>query len=321
MNSRVFAGLAVALISCGHAYSQAYPNRPLRLVVPASPGSATDVRGRWLAPKLSAALGQSIVVDNRAGAAGSIATETVAKSAPDGYTLLMVHQGTLVFNPHIYSRLGYDPLSSFSPITRVGISPLVLAVHPTIPVASVAELVQLAKQKPGQLNYGSPGSGTPPHLAGELFKRMGKLDAVHVPYKGGGPALLDLIGGRLTYTFDSAAVQMPSVRAGKLKALAVTSSKRIAALPDIRTIAESGLPGYEFWSWQGMVAPAGTPKHIIGQLNAHLVKIMGTADAREWFAEQGAEPVTDSSEAFAAYIKADYDRWGPVIRDAGIKAD
>jgi tripartite-type tricarboxylate transporter receptor subunit TctC len=197
----------------------------------------------------------------------------------------------------------------------------VLAVHPTIPVASVAELVQLSKQKPGQLNYGSPGSGTPPHLAGELFKRMGKLDAVHVPYKGGGPALLDLIGGRLTYTFDSAAVQMPSVRAGKLKALAVTSSKRIAALPDIRTIAESGLPGYEFWSWQGVVAPAGTPKEIIGQLNAHLVKIMGTGNAREWFAEQGAEPVTDSSEAFAAYIKADYDRWGPVIRDAGIKAD
>jgi tripartite-type tricarboxylate transporter receptor subunit TctC len=321
MKSSIFLGLAAVLVSCAQAYSQAYPNRPLRLVSPASPGSATDVRARWLAPRLSAGLGQTIVVDNRAGAAGSIATEMVAKSAPDGYTLLIVHQGTLVFNPHIYGRLGYEPLSSFSPITRVGMGPLVLAVHPSVPVGSVADLVQLAKLKPGQLNYGSPGSGTPPHLAGELFKRMGKFDSVHVPYKGGGPALLDLIGGRLTYTFDSASVQMPSVRAGKIKALAVTSSKRMAALPDIRTMVEAGLPGYEFWSWQGVAAPAGTPKDIIGRLNAHLVKIMGTAEAREWFAEQGAEPVTDSPEAFAAYIKADYERWGPIIRDAGIKAD
>lgn len=321
MKASVLCGLLLSVLSCALAQSQNYPNRPLRLVAPASPGSATDVRARWLAPRLSTALGQTVVVDNRAGAAGAIGTEVVAKSAPDGYTLVMVHQGTLAFNPHLYSRLGYDPLSSFSPITRVGTSPLILAVHPSAPVGSVSELMQLAKLKPGQLNYGSPGSGTPPHLAGELFKRMGKFDSVHVPYKGGGPALLDLIGGRLTYTFDGAAVQMPSIRAGKIKALAVTSSKRIAPLPNIPTIAESGLPGFDYWAWQGIAAPAATPRPIVDRLHAQIVKVMSTTEAHEWFAEQGAEPVTDTPQAFAAYIKADYERWRPIIRDAGIKAD
>ena len=313
--------LTAAAVPCTHTFAQAYPSRPLRLVSPASPGSATDVRARWLAPRLSAELGQPVVVDNRAGAAGVIGTETVAKSTPDGYTLLIVHQGTLVFNPHLYGRLGYHPLSSFSAISRIGMGPLVLAVHPSVPANTVADLVQLAKQKPGQLNYGSPGSGTPPHLAGELFKRMAGIDTLHVPYKGGGPALLDLTGGRLTYTFDNAAIQMPSVRAGKIRALAVTGSKRIEALPDLRTIAESGLPGYEFASWQGLVAPAGTPNEIIGRLNTHVLKIMGTTEAREWFAEQGVEPIADRPHAFAEFVRADYERWGRIIREAGIKAD
>jgi tripartite-type tricarboxylate transporter receptor subunit TctC len=179
MRTGVLIGLLAIAFACSQVHSQTYPSRPLRLISPASPGSATDVRARWLAPRLSTALGQTVVVDNRAGAAGSIGTEMVAKSAPDGYTLLVVHQGTLVFNPHIYSRLGYDPLASFSPITRVGTSPLILAVHPSAPIGSVSELIQLAKSKPGQLTHGSPGSGTPPHLAGELFKRMGKFDSVH----------------------------------------------------------------------------------------------------------------------------------------------
>ena len=321
MRSNICLTFAIAAVCCTQAYAQTYPTRPLRLVAPASPGSATDVRARWLAPRLSTALGQPVVVDNRAGAAGAIGTETVARSSPDGYTLLIVHQGTLVFNPHLYGRLGYHPLSSFSAISRVGMGPLVLAVHPAVPAASVADLVQLARQKPGQLTYGSPGGGTPPHLAGELFKRMAGIDTLHVPYKGGAPALLDLTGGRLSYTFDGAGVQMSSVRAGKIRALAVTGSKRIDALPDIRTMAESGLPGYEFASWQGIAAPAGTPSEIIGQLNAHVLKIMGTAEAREWFAEQGVEPVADRPQAFAAFFKADYERWGRIIREVGIKSD
>jgi tripartite-type tricarboxylate transporter receptor subunit TctC len=303
------------------ACPQTYPIKPIRLITPGSPGSATDLRARWLAPRLSAALGQPIVIDNRAGAGGSIATEVAAKSAADGYTLLVVHQGTLALNPHIYARLGYDPLSSFAPITVLGTSPLLMAVHAGVPVNSVADLVQLAKQKPNQLNYGSPGTGSPPHIAAELFKRMADISAVHVPYKGGAPALLDLIGGRLTYTFDSAVVQLPSVKAGKIKALAVTSAHRVPALPQIRTVAESGVPGYEYSAWQGIAAPSGTPEHVVSRLNAEIIGIMGTAEARDWFAELGGEPTTNTPRAFAAFIKAEHSRWGPVIREAGIKAD
>jgi len=303
------------------AFAQAYPAKPIRLIVAAGPGSATDVRARWLAPRLSAALGQTIVLDNRAGAGGAIGTELAAKSAPDGYTLLIVHQGTLALNPHIYGRLGYDPLSSFAPITLLGTSSLLLAVHPSVPVNSVADLVQLAKQKPGALNYGSPGTGSPPHVAAELFTRMAGITVTHVPYKGGGPALLDLTGGRLTFTFDSPTVQLPSVRAGKIKGVAVTGTKRLLSAPDIRTVAESGLPGYEYTAWQGLAAPASTPVEIVSRLNATTVKIMSSQEAREWCADFGAEPTTASPQDFAAYIRQEYTRWGPVIREAGIKAE
>jgi len=303
------------------ASSQAYPSKPIRLIVPSSVSSATDVRARWLAPRLTAALGQSIVLDNRAGAGGSIATEVAAKSAPDGYTLLIVHQGTLALNPHIYERLGYDPVSSFTPITLLGTNPLLLAVHPAVPVNSVADLIQLAKQKPAQLNYGSPGSGSPPHVAVELFKRMAGITVTHVPYKGGGPALLDLTGGRLTFTFDGVPVQLPSVRAGKIKALAVTGTQRLPSTPDIRTIAESGLPGYEYTAWQGLAAPASTPAEIVSRLYSTTVKIMSGNEAREWFADSGAEPTTKSPQEFTAFIRQEHTRWGPVIREAGIKAE
>jgi tripartite-type tricarboxylate transporter receptor subunit TctC len=315
------ACIGVWLLTASAAFAQAYPTKAVRLIVPGAAGSATDLRARWLAPRLSAALGQPIVVDNRPGGGGTIATEVAARSAPDGYTLLIVHQGTLALNPHIYPRLGYDAISSFAPISLLGTSPLLLAVHPGVPVTSVAGLVSLARQKPGQLNYGSPGTGTPPHIAAELFKRMAAIDAAHVPYKSGAAALLDLTGGRLTYTFDNAVVQLPSVKAGKIRALAVTSAKRVAALPDIRTIAESGLPGYDYSAWQGVVAPAATAQPVVSRVNAEIVRIMATAEARDWFAELGGEPTSDTPREFAAFIKAEHARWGPVIREAGIRPD
>jgi len=314
----------VGICACGmtvSAYSQVYPTKPIRLIVPSAAGSATDVRARWLAPRLTAALGQSIVLDNRAGAGGAIGTELAAKSAPDGYTLVMVHQGTLALNPHIYGRLGYDPLSSFAPVTLLGTNPLLVAVHPSLPVGSVADLIRLAKQKPGELNYGSPGTGSPPHVATELFKRMAGITVTHVPYKGGGPALLDLTGGRLTFTFDGIPVQLPSVRAGKIKALAITGAQRLPSAPDIRTIAESGLRGYEYTAWQGLAAPASTPAAIVERLNAATVKIMRSEEAREWFADSGADPATASPQDFAALIRQEHARWEPIIRAAGIKAE
>ena len=318
---RFVSVVGAGLLAIAPAFPQAYPVKPIRLVVAAPAASATDIRARWLAPKLGVALGQPIVIDNRPGAGGSIGTELAAKSAADGYTLLLVHQGTLTLNPHIYPRLGYDPFRSFAPVTRLGMSPLVLAVHPGVPANSVADLIQLAKQKPGQINFGSPGTGSPPHLAAELFKRLVQIQVTHVPYKGGAPALIDLMGGRVAYTFDSAVVQMPAARAGKTRALAVTSPKRVPGLPDLRTVAESGLPGYEFRAWQGIAAPAGTPPAIVARLNADIVKIMSTPEARDWFAELGGEPTTDTPQEFAAFIRSEHARWGPIIRDAGIKVD
>ena len=232
-----------------------------------------------------------------------------------------MHQGTLALNPHIYKRVGYDPIADFAPITRFVVSPLLLAVHPGVPAKTVAELIELVKRKPGQYLYGSPGNGTPPHMAAELFKRTAKIELTHVPYKGGAAALLDLAGGRLTYTFDAVALQVPHVKTGKIRALGVTSGKRIATLPDVPTVAESGLPQYEYWSWMGLAAPAGTPREIVAQLNAVMAKILKTAEARDWFAEQGGEPVGDTPEEFAAFVKREHARWGPIIRDAGIRAD
>jgi tripartite-type tricarboxylate transporter receptor subunit TctC len=310
-----------ALIVHAAPDAQPYPSKPIRVVTPGTPGSATDVRIRWLAPKLSVAVGRNIVVDNRPGAGGTIATELVAKSAPDGYTLLVVHQGTLALNPYIYAKLGYDPLKSFAPITPLGAAPLVLAVHPSTGAFSVAQLVQLAKDKPRQLHYGSPGSGSPPHVASELFNRMAEVQLIHVPFKGGSAALLDLMAARLTYTIDSASVQMPNARAGKIRALAVTSAQRSAGLPDLPTIAESGVPRYEYSPWQGLAAPAGTRREIVDRLFREVTTIMGTEEARQWFFEIGGEPTTDTPERFTAYIEAEHARWGPVVRAAGIRVD
>ncbi len=313
--------MLLGAVLSGPTFAQAYPSKPVKLIVPSAPGSPPDIRARWLAEKLAPALGQPIVVDNKAGAAGSIGTEAGARSAPDGYTLLLVHQGTLAINPHLYARTGYDPIADLAPVTRLVVSPMLLAVHPEMPVNSAADLIRLANEKPGQLTFGSGGTGTPPHMAGELFKRMAKIDVVHVPYKAASPALVDLMAGRLSYTIDSVAIQLPQVKNGKIKALAVTGAKRLASLPDVPTVTESGLPGFEYWSWMGICVPAGTPKEIVSRLNQAIVGILGTPPAREWFAAQGGEPMGETSEEFAAFIKAEHAKWGMIVRDAGITAE
>lgn len=311
----------LGLVSAGAAYPQAYPSKPIRLIALGPAGSVSDLRARWIADKLNAALGQPIIVDNRAGAGGNIGAEIAAKSPKDGYTLVLVHQGTLTLNPHLYTRLGYDPITDFAPITRLVVSPLLLAVNPSVPAKSVADLIELARKKPGQIIYGSAGNGTPPHMAGELFKRMANIDVTHVPYKGGAQAVLDLMAGRISYTFDALVLQAVHVKSGKTRALAVTGTKRVPALPEIPTVAESGLPGFEYWGWMGIAAPAGTPKTVVAKLHADITKILKTPEAREWFAEQGGETVGDSPEQFAAYIKAELPKWGPIIREAKIKVD
>jgi tripartite-type tricarboxylate transporter receptor subunit TctC len=302
-------------------FAQPYPNKPIRLIAPSALGSPVDIRSRWLAEILAPTLGQPIVVDNKAGAGGSIGTEAGARSAPDGYTLLLAHQGTFAINPHLYSRTGYDPIADFAPVTRLVVSPMLLAVHPQMPVNSVADLIRLAKEKPGRLTFGSAGTGTPPHMAGELFKRMARIDVVHVPYKGASPALLDLMAGRLSYTIDSTAIQLPQAGTGRIKALAVTSAKRLASLPEVPTVAESGLSGFEYWSWMGICAPAGTPKEIVSRLNKAIVGILGTPQARAWLAAQGGEPMQETPEEFAAFIKAEHAKWGAIVSEAGIKAE
>lgn len=302
------------------ASAQAYPSKPIRLIT-GSPGGATDVRARWLAERLRPALGQPIVVDNRGSAGGTIGTEAAAKSTPDGYTVVLVHQGTIAIAPYIYARLGYDPIADLAPVTRLSMNPLLLAANPQVPSSSVADLLRYARENPGKLSYGSPGSGTPPHLAAELFKSMAKIEAVHVPYKGGQAALMDLIGGRVAYTFENLALQWPQVKTGKIKAVAITSARRLASLPDVPTVAESGLPGYEYSAWMGISTPAKTPREIVFRLNTEIARILKTHEAREWLATQGAEPGGDSPEEFAAFIKAERAKWGPIIREAGIKPD
>lgn len=318
---RSCALLALLLAIPAHVHAQAYPSRPIRLIAPSPPASPVDIRARWVADQLAPALGQAIVVDNRPGAGGNIGTEAAAKSAADGYTLVIVHHGTMAVNPHIYARAGYDPVADFAPITRFVVSPLMLAVNAQVPAHSVAELIKLARQKPGQFSFGSSGIGTPPHMAGEMFKRMASIDVVHVPYKGAAPALNDLLGGRLAYTIDSLVMQQPHVKSGKLRALAVTGRQRTTAAPDVPTLAESGMSGYEYLPWMGTVAPAGTPRDIIARLHAELERMLRTSSAKEWFALQGGDVVADTPAEFAAVIRDDFKRWGTIVREAGIKAE
>jgi tripartite-type tricarboxylate transporter receptor subunit TctC len=316
----VLAALFLAHIP-STAFAQAYPNRPVKMVVPFPAGGPTDIVARPLAQKLSEALGQQVVIENKGGAGGNIGADTVAKSAPDGYTLLMGTVGTHAINASLYKKLPYDPVKDFAPISQIASAPLLLVAHPSLPANSVRELIQLAKAKPGYLSFGSAGSGSPGHLSGELFKEMAKIELAHVPYKGSAPAVTDLLGGQIPLMFDPIQSVLPHVKAGKIKALGVTSLTRSAVAPEVPTIDEAGVPGYVALAWWGVLAPAGTPKAILVRLNSEIVKILQTAEMKERLSGLGAEPAGSTPEQFTAHIKSEMAKWGRIVEQSGAAVD
>jgi tripartite-type tricarboxylate transporter receptor subunit TctC len=316
--ARIAITLVVAIASLPCALAQNYPNHAIRLVVPSSPGGGTDIVGRILAQKLSEQLGQQVVVDNRAGAGTIIGNDAVAKSAPDGYTLL-VGLSTLAINPSMYAKLPYDALRDFAPISQAVSSPNMLTLHPSVPAKTVKELIALARAKPGSLTFGSAGMGTSPHLSGELFKTLAKIDMVHVPFKGSGQSIISQLAGEIAANFPSVPTAMPYVKAGRLRGLGVTTIKRAQALPDMPSIAEAGLPGYEATQWFGLLAPAGTPRAIIDRLHQESSRALRSADVNERMVAEGLEVVGGTPEEFAAYIKSETEKWTKVIKAAGIK--
>ncbi|MCE2946032.1 MAG: tripartite tricarboxylate transporter substrate binding protein [Betaproteobacteria bacterium] len=302
------------------AHAQAWPAKPLRIVVPFPPGGPNDIIGRLVGQKLAEAFGQPVVADNRAGAGGSIGSLAVAKSPPDGYTLLSGGMGNLVMNP-IIDKVPYDTLRDFAPVSLVASAPNVLVVHPSLPAKDVKSLLALARSRPGELNYGSGGVGSTPHLSGALFNVLGKVNLAHVPYKGNAPALTDLLGGHVQAAFLGIPAAQPPVASGRLRALAVTGSARSRALPQVPTVAESGLPSYELSPWYGILAPAGTPADVVARLNETINRSMREPDMVERLAALGAEPESMSAAEYAARIRADIEKWTRVIRAANIRAE
>jgi tripartite-type tricarboxylate transporter receptor subunit TctC len=304
----------------GSALAQAWPAKPVRLIVPYPPGGSADILARSIGQKLGEGLGQQVVIDNRPGAGTAIGAEATAKSAPDGYTIMLGTVSSHAINPAL-TRLNFDPVKDFAPVSLVASIPFALIVHPSLPANSVKELVALAKAKPGSLNFSSAGNGTSNHLAGELFKSMTGTYMVHIPYKGSAPALNDLIAGQVQLMFDLVLTTAPHVKSGSVRALAVTGRERSAALPGVPTVAESGVPGYEVSAWFGFFAPAGTPASIVNTLNAETVKAMKQPDLRERLASQGAEPVTSTPAEFSAYVRDELAKWGKVVKASGMKVD
>ena len=300
------------------APAQSYPTRAIKLVVPSSPGGGTDIVARILGQKLSEQLGQQFVVENRAGAGTVIGNDAVAKSAPDGYTLLM-GLSTLAINPSMYAKLPYDALRDFAPISQSVSACNILIVHPSVPAKTVAQLIALAKAKPGSLTFGSAGAGTNPHLSGELFKSLAHIDMVHVPFKGSGQSVISQLAGEIAANFPSVPTAMPYIKAGRLRGLGVTTLKRAQALPDVPSIAEAGLPGYEATQWFGLLAPAGTPRTIIDRLYQESSRALRSADMKERMTAEGLEVVAGTPEEFAGYIRSETEKWTQVIKAAGIK--
>ena len=310
---------AIAAVALS-ASAQQFPSKPIRLVVPYTPGAGTDTIARILAQKAGESLGQQVIIDNRPGAGGTIGTEIVAKAPADGYTLLFAPTSHAI-NPGIYPRLGYDTLKDFAPISVVASLPVVLAVEPTVQATSVRELVALAKSKPGQLTLASSGNGTVFHLTGELFKDAAGISIVHVPFKGGAPAVAALLGGQVSMTFETSVTLLPHIRSGKLRALGVASARRIALLPDVPTLGESGFPNILAENWYGLYAPAGTPKEVIARLYADLDRAIHSPDVREKLAQQGAEIRENTPEQTAAFLRSEMTKWAKVIKDSGAKVD
>jgi tripartite-type tricarboxylate transporter receptor subunit TctC len=318
---RIAALLAPGLAACMPAHAQNYPVKPIRLIVGSSPGGPIDFSARLAAQKLTAALGQSVVVDNRTGASGTIATDYVAKSAPDGYTLLMGSAATLCITPNLYPKIPYDTLRDFAPVTTVTAVSYVVVVHPSVPAASIRDFIALAKARPGELRFGTAGAGSVTHLAVELFRSMAGVEVLHVPYKGAGPALIDLLGGQLDFMFDSLLTSPPFIKAGKLRALAQTGLRRSHMLPDVPTLSETVLPGYEVSTWFGLVAPAATPKDIIARLNAAVVKGLNAPGTRDQLLAQGLDPIGNTPEQFAQLLRSELPKWARIVKISGARID
>jgi tripartite-type tricarboxylate transporter receptor subunit TctC len=312
---RPLAALLLALL-VAPAVAQNYPAHPVRIVIPLSPGGTTDVPGRLVAQKLSGTLGQQFFVENRAGAGGTIGSDFVAKSKPDGYTLLLTAT-PFVITPHVYKNMPYNALTDFAPVIRIASGPYVLVVHPSLGVHSVKELIAAAKQQPGKIDFASSGNGSAQHLVTELFMYMAGIKLNHVPYKGSGPAQQDLMAGIVKVSFVGTPIAIPHMKAGRLMALGVSTAKRSPEMPEVPTIAEAGVPGYEATVWIGMLAPAGTPGEIIAKLNGEIGKLVRTEEMRKLLTPTGMEPDPDTPEQFGAYLKADYDKWGKVVRESG----
>lgn len=315
------AALSAALVlSFGVNAADDYPTKPIRLIAPSSPGSGVDIVARFLGQKLSDNMKQQVVVDNRAGAGANLGAEIAAHAPKDGYTLF-VGTPAHTINPALYSRLNYDILKDFAPITQLTTGQYVLVVHPAVAAKNVSELSAMARAKPGRLNYASAGNGNATHLAGELYKSIAKIDIVHVPYKGTGPALTDLIGGQVQFMFPNLTAAMPQMKSGKLRALAVTGLQRSPSVPDLPTMQEAGVPGYSVTSWYALLAPAGVRADILKRLHAETVKAMSAPDMKDRLAGEGAEPTTGTPAQLTAFLKDEIAKWGKVIKTAGIKAE
>jgi tripartite-type tricarboxylate transporter receptor subunit TctC len=307
-----------AFLSLSSAAQEKYPQRTIKIVVPFAPGGSTDIFARLVGERLSVSLGQPVIIENRAGASGNIGADAVAKSAPDGYTLLMATTGVMAINHALFRGLPYDAAKEFEPVVFIASITNVLAVPNDLPAKSVTELVALAKKEPGKLSFASSGAGSSTHLSAELFKSMAGIDVVHIPFKGSGQALIDVVAGRVSMIFDNMPSALPHIKGGKLRALGVTGSKRSDALLEVPTIAEAGIPGYESLSWSGFAAPAGTPRDIVQRLNRESVSILATADMKQKLAEQGADAIGGVPEAFGAHIRAEREKWGRLVRERNI---
>ena len=317
----MFCSAAVGAQAPSTGSGQAYPAKAVRMIVGFPAGGTSDIMARLTGQKLSEAWGQTFIIDNRPGAGGNIGTELVAKSAPDGYTLLVSPGSTLTSNPAVYSKVPFDTVRDFAPVTIIAGVPNALVVHPSVPVNNVKELIALAKSRPGQLAYASTGAGQSTHLSAELLKLSAGINMIHVPYKGSAPALTDIVAGQVSVMFDNLPSCLPFIKSGRLKPLAVSSATRSRALPDLPTVAESGVPGFDVTVWFAVLAPAATPRDIVNRLNGEIIKAIKTPDMRERLAQQGAEPVGNTSDEFAAVIKRDLAKWAKVVKDAGIKLD
>jgi len=319
LNNTLFA---LAALSAGGSLAQAqgYPSKPVRFIIPFPPGGPTDLMGRTAADRLTKAFGVQFIADNRAGAGGNIGTELCAKSPPDGYTVCMFTVAQSI-SPAIYGKLGYDPLKDFAPVTLMAILPSMLTTHPSLPVKNVKELVALAKSRPGQMSYASTGNGTSPHMLMEMFKSMAGIDVVHIPYKGQAPAVVDQIAGQVQLAFNTAVTVLPHVQQGKLKPIAISTKERFPPMPDLQTVDEGGVKGYDGGSWQAVVMPAGTPRDIVSKVHQELAAMLKSPDTREKFLSQGALASGITPDEFAKFLKAEMEKWAKVAKAANVKLD